>query len=87
MYRVKKKGEARYEIFEVSMSTEIVVWLELEGALRRALDREEFKVCYQPMVSLETGRSSRWRRLCAENTRSAACWNKRTASRWRRRPA
>ena len=56
MYRAKHKGKARYEVFEPSMGTNALERLRLENELRRALERGEFKVYYQPVVALEGGR-------------------------------
>jgi len=56
MYRTKHKGNARYEVFEPSMGTDALRRLRLENELRRALEREEFRVYYQPIVSLDDGR-------------------------------
>ena len=56
MYRAKHKGKARYEVFEPSMNHEALTRLRLENELRRALERGEFRVYYQPIVSLEDGR-------------------------------
>ena len=56
MYRAKELGKARCEIFDESMRERAVERLDLEGALRHALDRGELKVVYQPQVELETGR-------------------------------
>ena len=56
MYRAKMGGKARYEIFNTSMHDRAVVRLQLETDLRRAIERQEFLIHYQPLVSLETGR-------------------------------
>jgi diguanylate cyclase (GGDEF)-like protein/PAS domain S-box-containing protein len=56
MYRAKHKGKARYEVFEPGMGTDALERLRLENELRRALERGEFKVYYQPVVALEGGR-------------------------------
>ena len=56
MYRAKMGGKARYEIFNTSMHDRAVVRLQIETDLRRAIEREEFLIHYQPLVSLETGR-------------------------------
>jgi len=58
MYRAKAHGKARHEIFDRSMHDRAVALLELETDLRRAVERREFLVHYQPIVSLETGRIS-----------------------------
>ncbi len=56
MYRAKALGRARHEIFDTDMHTRAVALLELEAELRQAMERREFQLHYQPMVSLETGR-------------------------------
>jgi diguanylate cyclase (GGDEF)-like protein/PAS domain S-box-containing protein len=53
MYQAKHKGKARYEVFEPSLGTDALERLRLENELRRALERGEFKVYYQPVVTLE----------------------------------
>ena len=55
MYRAKSLGKARYEIFDKGMHDQATKLLQLETDLRRALEREEFFVFYQPIASLETG--------------------------------
>jgi diguanylate cyclase (GGDEF)-like protein len=52
MYRAKDHGKARYEIFDTTMHTRAVTLLRLESDLRRALEKEELCVYYQPIVSL-----------------------------------
>lgn len=56
MYRAKEKGKARYEIFNREMYTQALKQLQIENDLRQALERQEFKVYYQPIVCLSTGR-------------------------------
>lgn len=55
MYRAKAQGKACYEVFDKGMHTHAVYLLKMENDLRRALDREEFRVFYQPIVSLDSG--------------------------------
>jgi len=55
MYRAKAQGKACYEVFDKGMHTHAVYVLQMENDLRRALDREELRVYYQPIVSLENG--------------------------------
>ena len=55
MYRAKAQGKACYEVFDKGMHTQAVYLLQMENDLRRALEREEFRVFYQPIVSLENG--------------------------------
>ena len=56
MYRAKALGKARYEVFDTAMHARARALLELETDLRRAIERNEFRVYYQPMVALDTGR-------------------------------
>jgi diguanylate cyclase (GGDEF)-like protein/PAS domain S-box-containing protein len=55
MYRAKALGKARYEVFDTAMHARAKALLELETDLRRAIERNEFRLQYQPVVSLETG--------------------------------
>lgn len=55
MYRAKAQGKACYEVFDKGMHTHAVYLLKMENDLRRALEREEFRVHYQPIVSLDNG--------------------------------
>jgi diguanylate cyclase (GGDEF)-like protein len=56
MYKAKELGKARCEVFDASMRQHAVERLELEGALRHALDQDELRLVYQPVVNLATGR-------------------------------
>ncbi len=56
MYRAKAAGRARYELFDRAMHTDALARLQLETDLRRAVERGEFRLLYQPVVSLRTGR-------------------------------
>ncbi|HKQ05179.1 MAG TPA: EAL domain-containing protein [Blastocatellia bacterium] len=58
MYQAKFLGKARHVIFDKGMHAHAVNMLQLETDLRRAIDRHEFFIQYQPIVSLETGRLS-----------------------------
>jgi PAS domain S-box-containing protein len=68
MYRAKREGKARCQVFDNEMHIVAVKRLRLETELRRALERGEFRVHYQPIVSLQTGKIagfealSRWQR-------------------------
>jgi diguanylate cyclase (GGDEF)-like protein/PAS domain S-box-containing protein len=55
MYRAKSLGKARYELFNSDMRANVMARLELETDLRRAMERQEFRNFYQPIVDLETG--------------------------------
>lgn len=56
MYRAKADGKARYEVFDMVMHARVVALLQLENDLRRAIEREEFCLHYQPIVALADGR-------------------------------
>ncbi len=56
MYRAKALGGNRSEMFDVDMRSRAVRRLATQSALHRALEREEFRVVYQPTVCLLTGR-------------------------------
>jgi diguanylate cyclase (GGDEF)-like protein/PAS domain S-box-containing protein len=56
MYRAKSLGKARYEVFDADMRAKVMARLQLETDLRGALEREEFRNFYQPIVALESGR-------------------------------
>jgi diguanylate cyclase (GGDEF)-like protein/PAS domain S-box-containing protein len=55
MYAAKNRGKSRFEMFEPDMHVTAVRRLELEAGLRRALERDEFRVQYQPIVELASG--------------------------------
>jgi diguanylate cyclase (GGDEF)-like protein len=53
MYRAKSKGRGRYEVFDDEMRGRAVARLKIENDLRRALDADEFRLFYHPLMSLE----------------------------------
>jgi EAL domain-containing protein (putative c-di-GMP-specific phosphodiesterase class I) len=55
MYQAKKAGKARHEIFDERMHSAAKEILRLETDLRRAVERDEINVHYQPIYDLETG--------------------------------
>jgi diguanylate cyclase (GGDEF)-like protein/PAS domain S-box-containing protein len=56
MQRAQTLGTGRCEVFDRHLHKRAVAQLQFETDLRQALDRDEFRVHYQPIVSLETGR-------------------------------
>jgi len=55
MYRAKSRGGARYEVFDLGMHASAVQRLELETDLRRAIERGEFRLLYQPVFRSSGG--------------------------------
>jgi len=55
MYRAKERGRNNFQFFKAEMNLKAVERQSLEGALRRAFEREEFLLHYQPKVNLDTG--------------------------------
>src|SRR5256885_424606 len=53
MYHAKALGKSRHEVFDSSMHARARRLLQLEHDLRRALDRSEFRVHYQPIVRMD----------------------------------
>lgn len=68
MYRAKAAGRGRYELFDPGMHTAALKRLTFETELRRAIERNNFTVFYQPIVQLPSSRISglealvRWER-------------------------
>jgi diguanylate cyclase (GGDEF)-like protein/PAS domain S-box-containing protein len=56
MYRAKERGRSRVELFDTGMRARAIGRLQTEGDLRRALERDELRVVYQPIVALSDGR-------------------------------
>ena len=56
MYHAKDLGRNNYEFFSSEMNARALERLTLENALRRALEREEFVLHYQPQVDMTTGK-------------------------------
>ncbi|AMA55858.1 bifunctional diguanylate cyclase/phosphodiesterase [Bradyrhizobium sp. CCGE-LA001] len=55
MYLAKEDGKNGYRFFSKEVKTQSIERLSLESALRRALEREQFSLNYQPKVDMETG--------------------------------
>jgi diguanylate cyclase (GGDEF)-like protein/PAS domain S-box-containing protein len=56
MYRAKEQGRNHYEYFTREMNQRALRWVRMQTETRRALERGEFQVHYQPKVELATGR-------------------------------
>ncbi|HWF49817.1 MAG TPA: EAL domain-containing protein [Solirubrobacteraceae bacterium] len=55
MYRAKAMGKGRVELFDTSMRERLIERIALESDLRLAIDRHEFRLHYQPVISLDGG--------------------------------
>ena len=55
LYRAKAAGRGRYDVFDAAMREQVTQRLQIETDLRHALDRDEFVVFYQPIITLAGG--------------------------------
>jgi diguanylate cyclase (GGDEF)-like protein/PAS domain S-box-containing protein len=58
MYRAKEKGRNTFQLYTPSMNFKAMERLAVEKNLRKALDREEFELYYQPKINLQSGEIS-----------------------------
>jgi diguanylate cyclase (GGDEF)-like protein/PAS domain S-box-containing protein len=56
MYRAKESGRACYQIFNQAMHEQASVRLQLETEIRQAVERQEFRVFYQPIIEIQNGK-------------------------------
>jgi EAL domain-containing protein (putative c-di-GMP-specific phosphodiesterase class I) len=56
LYRAKERGRNQYVLFDATMGAETKERVALEGDLRRAIERDELRVLYQPKIDLTSGR-------------------------------
>ena len=55
MYRAKERGKNTYQFYSADMSARALERLTLESSLRRAIEREEFRLYYQPQIDTRSG--------------------------------
>lgn len=55
MYRAKEAGSGTYQFYTSEMQREALDILIMEGSLRKALDRNQFRVYFQPQIEVSTG--------------------------------
>jgi len=63
LYKSKADGAGRFRIFDSSMHEHAVRALRLEADLRRAIERDQLHVVFQPIISLATGQIERFEAL------------------------
>src|SRR5260221_5890499 len=56
MYRAKEKGRNNFQFYTVEMNLQVNERLKTEANLRRALERREFAIYYQPRIDVKSGR-------------------------------
>ena len=55
MYRAKRDGRATFRFFTPEMQAQSLRALQLENALRRAMERQQLELHYQPQINIATG--------------------------------
>ncbi len=55
MYRAKEKGRNNFQFYTAEMNQQVNERLQMEASLRRALERREFELYYQPRVNVKSG--------------------------------
>jgi diguanylate cyclase (GGDEF)-like protein/PAS domain S-box-containing protein len=63
MYRAKAQGKSRHQIFDATMHTGALRLLQTENDLRRAMDRGELELRYQPVMPMNSGAGGASRRV------------------------
>ncbi len=58
MHKTKASGKNSYSLFETGMNQKMIKRIELEADLRHGLQKNEFKLFYQPKVAVKTGKIS-----------------------------
>jgi polar amino acid transport system substrate-binding protein len=56
LYRAKELGRNNYQLYTESMNQKVLQRLDIENSLRRAIEREEFVLFYQPQIDIKTGK-------------------------------
>jgi EAL domain-containing protein (putative c-di-GMP-specific phosphodiesterase class I) len=55
MYRAKEQGRARFQLFDADLRHRVIERMQTENAIRWAIERQELRVHYQPVVELDGG--------------------------------
>ncbi len=67
MYQAKAQGKARFEAFDIKMRSHAFSRLEMEQALRAALENGEFQIYYQPILSIQSDKLASFEALIRWN--------------------
>jgi len=57
MYEVKKNGKANYQVFSLALHEQVQRQTEFDDLLHSALEKNEFSLCFQPVVCLKDART------------------------------
>jgi EAL domain-containing protein (putative c-di-GMP-specific phosphodiesterase class I) len=63
MYKAKARGETGLEVYDPTMDVRSLTRFYLEADLRHALEREELRLVYQPLIAFADGRVTGWEAL------------------------
>jgi len=86
MYQAKEKGRNNFQFYTAEMNRQVSERLKTETSLRRALERDEFALYYQPRFNVESGALVGCEACCAGSIRSAGSCCPSALSRLPRRP-
>ncbi|OIP78789.1 MAG: hypothetical protein AUK48_00930 [Oscillatoriales cyanobacterium CG2_30_44_21] len=56
MFRAKERGRNHYQLYNHAIGAEVKEYVAIKNGIRKALERSEFQVFYQPQINLATGR-------------------------------
>ena len=80
MYQAKENGRQSYQFFKPAMNVRAVERQSIEESLRRALERQELTLHYQPKIDLQDGRDHRRRSVAALDASRRADRSRRRSS-------
>lgn len=69
LFRVKEKGKAHYQFYRSAKTESFANIVSLETQLRKALERDEFILLYQPQVDLRSGKTKSFEALIRWNSK------------------
>jgi diguanylate cyclase (GGDEF)-like protein/PAS domain S-box-containing protein len=69
LYRVKQKGRGHFQFYRSDMNEAFPSYILMESHLRKAIEKNEFTIHYQPQVHLNTGRTTSFEALLRWNNR------------------